>query len=244
MSSTNHTTNYNLSQFVGSDKPAWLADYNSDMGKIDTGMKNNADAISVTDGKADTNATNIGNLANLNTQAKTNIVASVNEIYTTAGTASNTATQASEIANTANTIATTLSRFFTITQNAKIVPSASGATIGTINDVYYALNADGTLGKIYGRIRIQATTAGTITLTLPVSPLDTPSAFTIAAGCGYTKVINGSVTGVGYRDLTVNTNGNVVMTLDNDVVGAQYTIWLPPCLYFFTDFGDIYNPNS
>ena len=34
MSSTNKTPNYQLSQFVGSDKPAWLADYNQDMSKI------------------------------------------------------------------------------------------------------------------------------------------------------------------------------------------------------------------
>ena len=60
MSSTNHTTNYNLSQFVGSDKPTWLGDYNSDMDKIDTQMKTNADNITTAqtkanqaDGKAD-----------------------------------------------------------------------------------------------------------------------------------------------------------------------------------------------
>lgn len=44
MSSTNKTTNYELSQFIGSDKPAWLVDYNGDMSKIDNQMKANADA--------------------------------------------------------------------------------------------------------------------------------------------------------------------------------------------------------
>lgn len=44
MSSTNKTVNYELSQFIGSDKPAWLVDYNGDMSKIDTQMKTNADA--------------------------------------------------------------------------------------------------------------------------------------------------------------------------------------------------------
>lgn len=38
MASTNKTTNYELSQFVGSDIPAWLSDYNGDMGKIDAGL--------------------------------------------------------------------------------------------------------------------------------------------------------------------------------------------------------------
>ena len=36
MGSTNKTTNIELSQFLGSDSPKWLTDYNSDMQKIDT----------------------------------------------------------------------------------------------------------------------------------------------------------------------------------------------------------------
>lgn len=36
MSSTNKTTTLYLSQFVGTDKPDWLTDYNEDMEKIDT----------------------------------------------------------------------------------------------------------------------------------------------------------------------------------------------------------------
>lgn len=54
MGSTNHTSNYELSQFLGSDKPAWLLDYNGDMLKIDTQMKANADAASAAQSKADT----------------------------------------------------------------------------------------------------------------------------------------------------------------------------------------------
>lgn len=42
MSSTNKTTNYKLSQYVGTDKPTYLGDYNGDMQKIDTQMKANA----------------------------------------------------------------------------------------------------------------------------------------------------------------------------------------------------------
>lgn len=45
MTATNHTNNYNLSQFVGTDRPTWLGDYNGDMSKIDAQMKANADAI-------------------------------------------------------------------------------------------------------------------------------------------------------------------------------------------------------
>lgn len=45
MTATNHTENYNLSQFVGTDRPTWLVDYNGDMAKIDAQMKQNADDI-------------------------------------------------------------------------------------------------------------------------------------------------------------------------------------------------------
>lgn len=44
MASTNQTTNYKLSQYIGTDKPTYLGDYNGDMLKIDTQMKKNADA--------------------------------------------------------------------------------------------------------------------------------------------------------------------------------------------------------
>lgn len=244
MSSTNKTTNYELSQFVGSDKPAWLADYNTDMGKIDAGMKGNADAINVTDGKADTNATNIGTLANLNTSVKTDIVSAVNEVYTTAGTASSTATQAATNANSAKAEADALTRYLSITQTAKISPAVTGGSIGNINDLYYALNADGTLGKIYGRLRFTASTTGTITVTLPVSALDASSQFTIASACYYTTVGGGEYGIINARDMVVNTNGNCVITFANINVGDVVTIWFPPCLYFFTDFGDVVNPNA
>lgn len=44
MSSTNKTTNYQLPQFVSSDKPTWLGDVNGAMAIIDGQMKTNADA--------------------------------------------------------------------------------------------------------------------------------------------------------------------------------------------------------
>lgn len=45
MTATSHTGNYNLSQFVGTDRPTWLGDYNGDMTKIDAQLKRNADDI-------------------------------------------------------------------------------------------------------------------------------------------------------------------------------------------------------
>lgn len=66
MSHTNSTTNYNLPQFLTTDKPAWLTDVNNAYLAIDTAMKNNADAAST----ADTKATNAGTAAtNADTKA-------------------------------------------------------------------------------------------------------------------------------------------------------------------------------
>lgn len=45
MTATNHTKNYSLSQFAGTDRPTWLGDYNGDMSKIDSQLKQNADGI-------------------------------------------------------------------------------------------------------------------------------------------------------------------------------------------------------
>lgn len=44
MTATNKTTNYELSQFVGTDRPTWLGDYNGDMSKIDRQLKQIASA--------------------------------------------------------------------------------------------------------------------------------------------------------------------------------------------------------
>ena len=71
MGATNTTTYYNLSQFIGTDKPAWLQDYNGDMLKIDTAINaakvaadNAANAASAAQGDA-TSA--LGNIASINT---------------------------------------------------------------------------------------------------------------------------------------------------------------------------------
>lgn len=73
MASTNKTTHYNLSQYVGSDKPTYLVDYNTDMSNIDTAIYN-------AKSEADTNSTSIGTLSSLETSVKTDLVSAVNEL--------------------------------------------------------------------------------------------------------------------------------------------------------------------
>lgn len=60
MAHTNSTTNYNLPQWVGSDKPTFLGDLNTAFNDIDAQMKTNADGIVAADDKAE-NATTLAN---------------------------------------------------------------------------------------------------------------------------------------------------------------------------------------
>lgn len=78
MASTNKTTGLELSQFLATDKPSWLGDYNSDMSKIDTGYT----SIKAEAEGAAGDATNAKNIAN-NAVAKANSATSaVNELST------------------------------------------------------------------------------------------------------------------------------------------------------------------
>ena len=73
MSSTNKTTNYELSQFIETDKPGWLTDYNGDMRKLDTALKGVSDVASGASGS-------ISSLADRMTAAEGAINTNANDI--------------------------------------------------------------------------------------------------------------------------------------------------------------------
>lgn len=119
MASTNKTTNYELSQYVGSDKPSYLNDYNQDMSKIDLG-------IHAAKSEADTNTTAIGDLTTLTTTAKSDLVSAINEVDSNADTANATAVQADGKATTNATAIGTLANLTTTVKNN---------LVGAINEV-------------------------------------------------------------------------------------------------------------
>lgn len=235
MASTNKTTNYELSQFLGIDKPAWLSDYNTDMSKIDAQMKLNADAATGADGKADANATAIGTLASLTTDAKTSLVAAVNEVDAHADTAQSTATSAGTTATAANTKATNLESFLNISSFSSPAVAGSGMTI-TLNEVKAAVNGDGTLGKIYGSIFADVT--------------GNAANFTIA-DTGFRPETDINVDGICFRQnltnatlnilpITIHTDGTI--TLQNNMTsywnGKQIGLFFCASLILAKDFGD------
>ena len=81
MGATNSTTYYNLSQFVGTDKPAWLQDYNGDMVKIDAGIHQAKAAADAAQGDATQALTDSGN----NTTAIGNLQTDVGNLQTATG---------------------------------------------------------------------------------------------------------------------------------------------------------------
>ena len=252
MASTNKTTNYNLSQFIGGDKPAWLTDYNQDMSKIDTGIKSADDAANVADGKADTNAANIGTLANLNTQAKTNIVAAVNEVYTTAGTASNTATTAATTAQGASEGVAAVNDYLNLTvftdynyNDAALQKTGVTTTNGKIS---IARNRLGTLGKIYGRVGgVQTVGWSSGKITINVDTGFKPDQDLTIAGAG--MITSGDQYDVHYTvpvSVTIKTDGKVEIGFGTTDAGdnGKYQLFLYPCLYFIKNFGDTYDPGD
>lgn len=239
MSSTNKTTNYDLSQFVGTDKPAWLADYNQDMSKIDAQMKLNADSATGADGKADANTTAIGTLANLTTTAKTDLVSAINEVDSDVTTAQNTANSASTSANTANT---NIAKF-NLTNKSTLTASTNKGTINaSITNAQFATDTTNSIFKVYGRVYIDNLNGQTGTLTIKIgeTSLRPSTSYEINTGAIVFREYN-NVTDVVPRNLTINTNGDITIT-DTSSLGSgtmlTYSIMIPPCLYFNTDFGD------
>ena len=119
MASTNKTTHYNLSQYVGSDKPTYLVDYNTDMSNIDTGIYN-------AQGKADTNESAIGTLSNLTTTVKTDLVSAINEVD------SNADTNTSNIGNLSNLTTTANSNLVVAINEVDAEADANTSAIGTL----------------------------------------------------------------------------------------------------------------
>lgn len=93
MASTNKTVTLELSQFVGTDVPGWLTDYNSDMSKIDAFAAEANSNISEAEQKA--------NSANTTAQAAST---AANQAVATAQGAVNTAINAANIPNQWKTV--------------------------------------------------------------------------------------------------------------------------------------------
>lgn len=234
MSHTNSTPNYNLPQFIGTDKPTWLTDVNGALNTIDTQMKANADSATSASTSAITANNAIGTLADLNTKEKTNLVGAINEANTNAGTAQNTANNASSTATSASTTANGLATYFNINTFNTATVSTSDASVvsGTVRT---ATNEEGSLGKVYGSMLLTPNNSPTITITSPFRPT---SVITINELAIIQDMQSKEIYG---KDVSIATNGNITINIQAYFNARQIKVWLPACVIFAKDFGDTSN---
>ena len=243
MASTNKTTNYQLSQFLGTDKPAWLSDYNTDMNKIDSGMKENADSATAAIGAANSATTNIGDMTALTTEVKTDLVGAVNEVNVKATTAQNTATTASSTATTAQTTANQastkvneLASYLSMTNTGKVASNNITISAGSISskNVNYASNADGTLGKLYGWIfGVNIPSATTITITN--LPFNVTEDFEVL-GTAFAQ--DSADKTMYYPAIQFKTNNTATISFPAGYAGITLNIYFIASLIFMQNFGD------
>lgn len=249
MSSTNKTTNYELSQFIGSDKPAWLQDYNTDMSKIDAQMKANADGVTSASGTASAASVALGDITSLTTTDKSSAVAAINEVKSTADTAASTAQAAATTANSANSKADTaladFAKFDLSNTGDCTVTLTIGGTTTTITDhrMRFSKNSDGSIFKIYGYIQPGNLLGKTGNAVLKISGINLPvsSEYTIntLSTTYYVYNQNTAPEFIIDRAGVVKTDGTIEITIPNLLGDVRYVrIIVPPCLYFNTNFGD------
>lgn len=251
MSATNHTTHYNLPVFVETDKPAWLVDFNGAMNAIDAAIYTNAqalaqkeNALTFNDG-ATVDFTREGNTITAELAAGT--AGDISRAIKKPVTAPEDNIIFGEDANgdqlnlavgsglsVENGVLKAIDLNLSLTGTATVNVPAAITNRGTV--IYYALNADKSVGKIYGYTSLSGMTVGqtyTLRITNP-SVKATGAAYTIGgAGLGLFGTNNLHHT----QAITMDASGNI--TIEVYAYAATCVIYFLPCLYFFADFGDV-----
>lgn len=229
MSSTNKTANYSLSQYIGTDKPTYLGDYNSDMQKIDTAIHGvNATATNATQtaGNADSKATKAsqdvtaldGRVGNLETSVE-NIKEKNNtqdtqiaQVTAQLGVAKETANNALSVANEASgKIDNSVSKAWQTCTNVNANLTATDSPLVSFNQQ---------LKTIAFKFNISAPTSTGITMSDILCRLPTtipyPSKSLSIGRCGINCMsyhAEGYFESITVSEVTIDTNGYVHATV-------------------------------
>lgn len=223
MSATNSTPNYNLPQYIGTDVPSYLGDFNSAMLKIDNAIKgvdNKATAAESSVATANSNATQaLENSETAQTTAETaqatatQAQSTANSANSTAGTANSTANTALETAQsalqTANNAQTTANQTNTDIENwvqPKNVGSGNANVIVSRNKKLELLGIACRVTNGQGSTSGSTTTIGT--LPEGMRPQNTRTIYGGAIIIYSDNVIS--------RDITINTDGTITVPVGND----------------------------
>lgn len=140
MSATNATTNYSLPLFIGTDKPAWLVDWNGAMNSIDS-------VIKTVDTDVQANATAISGLS-------TTVSAHTTSISTITG-------QISTLSTGLNTAQGNINTINSLIGNGE--PTTTDKTlIGAINEIYGMITGGGSTEIAAANVSYDGTTSGLV----------------------------------------------------------------------------------
>lgn len=223
MAYTNKTTNYELPQYVSTDKPTYLVDFNEAMRTIDSAMHTNATNI-------ETNATNItvasnkvGDLSTLETTDKTSTVNAINEVNT-------------KVDN--NEQYFNIDTFTTISKN-DMTMSDPLVTIANGSSLTLATNSDSTLFKLYGKIDVNTNGyENDLSLSFSTSLRPTTAININNAYLGIFYHTDGHIYSIQSLPIAIATDGTVTISLGHQDILLLQSCILQPCLYFLKDFGD------
>lgn len=261
--STNKTTNYELPQFVGTDKPTWLSDFNGAMATIDAGMHENATDIS--DMASDVaSASSAASQASSDVATLTSTVgtlsSNVSTATTTANNAQSTATSALNTANTANGKAdTNASAITSLDSRVDSVEediaefnfdtfttiSKSDTTASNVNSDYIVTgltlatnSGNKNVFKLYGQVYGKLTTwnqTGYISFNSPLRP---ESDISINGAGIISFEVGGAPTALRLANFEVKTTGEIRIYLNVYSEQTSDRVMLNANLYFVKDFGD------
>ena len=263
MSATNQTPNYGLPQYVGSDVPSYLGDFNKAMLDIDTAIKgvdNKATSAESSVATANANASEALETASTAstkadtaqataTQAKTTATSAqstATEAQSTATEAQSTANTAKSTANTANSTAnkalTDLAKF-NLVNSQKISSVTAGSNVASVLDCNLTLVADSTykVFKLYGKVSIMPTKKGYAEVSFQTNLR--PTKQVVMQGCGF--AYDYDTGGVGSdAQITIATSGKV--TIRGNCTKSTYGngMWLLNMLYFLDTFDQSLVPDQ
>ena len=211
MSATNQTPNYGLPQYVGTDVPSYLGDFNIAMLDIDTAIKgvdNKATSTESSVATANANASEALENANQASTKAENAQATATQAQTTATTAKNTADTAQSTANTANESANTNTQ--SIANMKKWTSLGNISTNGTGGNINAYINKELNLLNIYGRTNGLTGTGTNVKIgSLPENAR--PKATRRINGVAFAYYGTGASQNLILFDLDILTNGDIVI---------------------------------
>lgn len=251
MASTNKTPNYDLPQFIATDKPTWLGDVNDAMSKIDAGMEANKSSGESIVGRVTTLETTVSE----HTDQIATVTQTANTAGATATAAQNAASAASALATNANSAARAITNSLTFNPANAVIKDAtdSSVVISPANDIVLKAgylkcicSNDGSWMKVYGYMAgtIQHTDSGiATTIKFPGMVRFPPSEKYTVSSLGFSAidpVARGNEnTIVNTVSIDVNTDGSIDLIIWATIqVRTGIFINISPCMINNKSYGD------